>query len=112
MRNYLNAGTGEPCAGQVNENILSILILNVPSDSDEVGNMGLEDPMGSAKPFESVDFGLKTGIRKNWAGQGMYKERVHKTNFFILRALCLLWEKMAVVSYLHLPFYPTTTQYV
>ena len=55
--------------------------------------MGLEDPMGSAKPFESVDFGLKTGIRKNWAGQGMYKERVHKTNFFILRALCLLWEK-------------------
>ena len=90
MRNYLNAGTGEPCAGQDNENILSILILNVPRVSDEVGNMGLEDPMGSAKPFESIDFGHKTGISKNGAGQGMSQEKVHETHLFILRALFLL----------------------
>ena len=55
--------------------------------------MGLEDPMGSAKPFESIDFGHKTGISKNWAGQGMSQEKVHKTNLFILRALCLLKQK-------------------
>ena len=47
--NYLKAGIGEPCAGQIIENIWSFATLKVPIVSEEVGNIGLADPIGSRK---------------------------------------------------------------
>ena len=46
-KNYLNAGTGEPCAGQLIENFLLTMTLNVPNVSEDVANIGLADPIGS-----------------------------------------------------------------
>ena len=44
---YLNAGMGDPCAGQLIENFRLTITLKVPRVSEDVGNMGLEDPIGS-----------------------------------------------------------------
>ena len=49
--NYLKAGIGDPCAGQLMENIRLFMTLNVPKVSEEVGNMGLADPIGSKMPL-------------------------------------------------------------
>ena len=46
---YLEDGIGEPCAGQLKENIRFFMTLKVPKVSDEVGNIGFADPMGSTK---------------------------------------------------------------
>ena len=46
---YLEDGIGEPCAGQLRENIRFSMTLKVPKVSDEVGNIGFADPMGSTK---------------------------------------------------------------
>ena len=46
---YLEDGIGEPCAGQLKENIRVSMTLKVPKVSDEVGNIGFADPMGSTK---------------------------------------------------------------
>ena len=47
--NYLKAGIGEPCAGQIIENMRLFATLKVPKVSDDVGNIGLADPIGSRK---------------------------------------------------------------
>ena len=49
--NYLKAGIGDPCAGQVMENIRLFMTPKVPKVSEEVGNMGLADPIGSKMPL-------------------------------------------------------------
>ena len=49
---YLNAGTGEPCAGQINENISPCLVLNFPNVSEEVENFGFDDPIVSKIFYE------------------------------------------------------------
>ena len=49
--NYLKAGIGDPCAGQLMENIRLFMTLKVPKVSEDVGNMGLADPIGSKMPL-------------------------------------------------------------
>ena len=57
---YLNAGIGEPCAGQVMAMPLSLLSLKV-EDSSLDENFGLDDPMGSkhGKILKHLSLGLK-----------------------------------------------------
>ena len=51
LLHYLKAGKGDPCAGQLMENIRLFMTLKVPKVSEEVGNMGLADPIGSKMPL-------------------------------------------------------------
>ena len=69
--NYLKAGIGDPCAGQLMENIRLFMILKVPKVSEEVGNMGLADPIGSKMPSyrEIILFYWMNGTDTAFTGQ-------------------------------------------
>ena len=87
---YLNAGMGKPCAGQVIENIPSALILNVPRDSEDVGNIGLADPIGSKISFGLIylntriwEWALSCAEQRNYLQEWKQEEQV----FFTLSIL-------------------------
>ena len=46
---YLNVGSGDPWAGQVNAKGRPCSFLKIPKDSDIVENLGLDEPIGSAQ---------------------------------------------------------------
>ena len=72
---YLNDGTGNPCAGQLIENIRSTLILNVPRVSEDVGNIGLADPIGSKTLVGQVNFNTRIAAWiHSFAGQGKQQQ--------------------------------------
>ena len=53
---------GEPWAGQLIENIRLTITLNVPRDSEDVGNIGLEDPIGSVMWLVIIGLDNATGL--------------------------------------------------
>ena len=53
---------GDPWAGQLIENIRLAITLNVPRDSEDVGNIGLEEPIGSVIRLVSIGFDNATGL--------------------------------------------------
>ena len=91
--NYLKAGIGDPCAGQLMENIKFSMTLKVPKVSEEVGNIGLADPIGSKMPrCVKNEWLIELGLGTTGTGQDG-RERL--LNFHLKKK----WMERAIIAY-------------
>ena len=79
---YLNAGMGEPCAGQLIENIRLAITLNAPRVSEDVGNIGLEDPIGSVIWLIIIGFDNTTELSMTCAVQETEEQKKNLDWYF------------------------------